>query len=616
MAFWRCVWTGLRLEERLRAIDDGDEGHVPPGLTLQHLDDLLNAAPYDIRFHLSRGAAESFANTLPLLHPRGYLQVHDIFVPAMDDYRQGFKGPGKLDGSIVAWVNGALLRAVGARAGYDVHFAPFRYRPGSKTTIAVHDATRLMTMTQPLLPTAVIGSYSMPEWLKRAKNDYLQRRVSRHDLDEMHDAVRKGAIKDQEIAGIDIVSDGELQRDNMIDYFAERMPGVQIDLGSKRFYYDYYDSTVRSKLATGSLGLVDEARILRRFTDRRMKVTISGPHTLVKRIQNQHYPSEEAFALDLARVLNLELRELVRAGVTDLQIDEPYYSGFPEDLPWAIRAVNAMVDGVDAHLTLHICYGNRYGKPSWEGSYRYLFPTIGEAKVQAISLEFARRGDEDLQLFEQFKVPFTVGLGTIDVKTHDVESPAVVADRIRRALKILPAERLTINPDCGLVHLPREVAFMKLCAMVEGTRLVRQELADGDQSPAHAANPLAHALSARRFCYVVELVASALKREAQVLEIGAKLAMVPEIVGGSVTSYAGGRFGQDPVRVATAVRARGLTPNVHLTCVYDDRKRILKTLKALTALELFNVFALTGDYPTRSSSQAGLRPRFGAAGRA
>jgi hypothetical protein len=135
MAFWRSVWTGLRLEERLRSIDDGDEGHVPPGLTLQHLDDLLNAAPYDIRFQLSRGAAESFANTLPLLHPRGYLQVHDIFVPAMDDYRQGFRGPGKLDGSTVAWVNGALLRAVGARAGYDVHFAPFRYRPGSKTTI-------------------------------------------------------------------------------------------------------------------------------------------------------------------------------------------------------------------------------------------------------------------------------------------------------------------------------------------------------------------------------------------------------------------------------------------------------------------------------------------------
>ena len=331
-------------------------------------------------------------------------------------------------------------------------------------------------MNLPLLPTTVTGSYSMPEWLKRAKNDYLQRRVSRHDLDEMHDAVRKGAIKDQEIAGVDIISDGELQRDNMIDYFAERLPGVQIDMGSKRFYYDYYDSAVRSKLATGSLGLVDEARVLRRLTDRGTKVTISGPHTLVKRIQNQHYPSEEAFALDLGRVMNLELRELARAGVTDLQIDEPYYSGFPEDLPWAIRAVNAMVDSVDARLTLHICYGNRYGKPSWEGSYRYLFPAIADARVHSISLEFARRGDEDLQLFEQHKMPFTLGLGVVDVKTHDVESPGVVADRIRRALQIVPAERLTINPDCGLVHLPRDVAFMKLCSMVEGARTVRQEL--------------------------------------------------------------------------------------------------------------------------------------------
>ena len=115
-----------------------------------------------------------------------------------------------------------------------------------------------MTPPLPILPTTVIGSYSMPEWLERAKNEYLSRRLSRRDLDEMHDAVRKAAIKDQETAGIDIVSDGEAQRDNMIDYFTERMPGVQVDLGSKRFYYDFYESIVRSKLATGTLGLSEE----------------------------------------------------------------------------------------------------------------------------------------------------------------------------------------------------------------------------------------------------------------------------------------------------------------------------------------------------------------------
>lgn len=333
-----------------------------------------------------------------------------------------------------------------------------------------------MTMTLPILPTTVIGSYSMPTWLERAKNDFLQRKLSRHDLDEMYEAARKAAIKDQEVAGVDMVTDGELQRDNMIDYFAERMPGVQVDLGSKRLYYDFYESVVRSKLATGALGLAEEVRFLQRFTTRPSKVSVTGPHALVKRIRDEHYPSEEAFALDVARVLNFELRELVRVGATHLQIDEPYYSGFPEDLSWAIRAINVMVESVDAEITLHVCYGNRYGKPSFEGSYRYLFPRVLEARVQAISLEFARRGEEDLQLFKEFNVPFALGLGVIDVKTHDVESPGQVADRIRRALEVLPAERLVINPDCGCVHLPREVAFRKLESMAEGARMVREGL--------------------------------------------------------------------------------------------------------------------------------------------
>jgi hypothetical protein len=134
-AFWRAVWDAVRLEERLVGLEGPADAPLPPGLDAAHLEDLLLEAPDDVRFHLSRGAAESFANTLPLLHPRGYLHVQDIFVTAMDEYRQGFRGPGKLDGSVVNWVNGALLRIVAARAGYDVHFAPFHYRPGSRTSI-------------------------------------------------------------------------------------------------------------------------------------------------------------------------------------------------------------------------------------------------------------------------------------------------------------------------------------------------------------------------------------------------------------------------------------------------------------------------------------------------
>jgi hypothetical protein len=133
--WWRQVWGSLRLEERLVALEDLAEAPLPAGLDALHLEEMLREAPADLRFHLSSGAAESFANTLPLLHPRGYLQVQDIFVTSMNEYRQGFRGPGKLDGSVVTWVNGALLRAVGARAGYDVHFAPFHYRPESHTKV-------------------------------------------------------------------------------------------------------------------------------------------------------------------------------------------------------------------------------------------------------------------------------------------------------------------------------------------------------------------------------------------------------------------------------------------------------------------------------------------------
>ena len=327
-----------------------------------------------------------------------------------------------------------------------------------------------------LLTTAVVGSYAMPGWLERMKNDYLHRRLSRHDLDDIHDTAVKAAIKDQEVAGVDVVSDGELRRENMIDHFTTRLPGVEIDHASKRSYYDLYDCVVRGRLPTGSLGLVEEFRFLRRFTERRAKISVTGPHSLVRRIRNAYYPSDEAFALDVARVLNVELRELVRAGATDIQIDEPYYSGFPEDLPWGIRAINALVEGVAARVSLHVCYGNRYGKPSWEGSYRYLFPAILDARVHQLTLEFARRGDEDVRLFKEFDPPFTLGLGVIDVKSHEVETPTIVAERIRAGLAVVPAARLAVNPDCGLLHLPRDVAFAKLGAMVEGARIVRREI--------------------------------------------------------------------------------------------------------------------------------------------
>jgi len=262
----------------------------------------------------------------------------------------------------------------------------------------------------------------------------------------------------------------------MIDYFAERLPGVQIDHASKKFHYDFYDSKVLGKLPLAPLGLVEDFKFLRANTDRETKFCITGPHTLSKRIRNEHYPSEEEFAMDLARVMNPELQAIVKAGAHFIQIDEPYYSGFPEDLAWGVKALNALVDGVEAKIAVHICYGNRYGKPSWEGSYRYLLPRILDAKVHQLTLEFARRGGEDLEIFGELPERFELGVGVIDVKTQAIETPETVAERVRKALQVIPPKRLFVLPDCGCLHLPRDVAFGKLCAMVEGTRLVRKEL--------------------------------------------------------------------------------------------------------------------------------------------
>ena len=331
-------------------------------------------------------------------------------------------------------------------------------------------------MSLPLLPTTIVGSYSMPSWLERLKAEFSSRRISRHDLDDIYDTVAKAAIKDQEIAGLDIVTDGETRRDNMVDYFVERLPGVHIDRSSKKFSYDFYSSVALGKLPMAPMGLAPDFQFLRAYTGREAKISITGPHCLTKRINNQFYPSEAALALDIARVMNPELKALAAAGARFIQIDEPYYSGYPEDLPWAVEALNALVDGVDAKIAAHICYGNRYGRPSWEGSYDYLFPTILGARVQQLTLEFARRGGADLHLFEAGAHPFELGVGVIDVKTPEVETPAIVAQHIHKALEVMPAERLFVLPDCGCFHLPRDVAFAKLQAMVEGTKLVRKEL--------------------------------------------------------------------------------------------------------------------------------------------
>jgi len=309
-------------------------------------------------------------------------------------------------------------------------------------------------MSMVLLPTTVVGSYSVPEWLERLKTEYYQRRISAQHLAEIHEVAIKAAVKDQELAGIDIVSDGELRRDNDVDYFLARLPGVHIPQRAKTDYFDYYEAEVTRPLpelpdsakTSPGLDLAADFRFTRQLTDRPVKFSFTGPFSLSRRIRDGAYEQPGDLVRALARRLN--------------------------------AAANTVVDGVPATWALHVCYGNRYARPSWEGHYDFLFPAVKAARVDQIVLEFARKGLDDLRLIRQHGWDRWLGFGVIDVKTPQVEPADLVASRIRRALEYVPADRLMINPDCGLRHLAPEVARQKLRAMVAGVATVRAELAD------------------------------------------------------------------------------------------------------------------------------------------
>jgi 5-methyltetrahydropteroyltriglutamate--homocysteine methyltransferase len=340
-----------------------------------------------------------------------------------------------------------------------------------------------------LLPTTVVGSYSVPEWLERLKTEYYQRRISAAHLTEIHEVAIKAAVKDQERAGIDIVSDGELRRDNDIDYFLARIPGVHIAQRAKSDYYDYYDAAVTAPLPVddkSALGLASDFEFTRALTDRPVKFSFTGPFSLSRRIDGSAYNDPADLVRALARRLNLEARALAESGARFLQIDEPFLAGYPEQAALAVEAVNIVTDGVPATWALHVCYGNRYARPSWEGHYDFLFPAVLSARVDQLVLEFARKGLEDLRLIKEYAWPSALGLGVIDVKSPAVESPDLVAARVRRALEYVDPAVLVINPDCGLRHLAPEVARSKLRAMVAGAAIVRSELNNTSTSPSPA----------------------------------------------------------------------------------------------------------------------------------
>jgi 5-methyltetrahydropteroyltriglutamate--homocysteine methyltransferase len=332
----------------------------------------------------------------------------------------------------------------------------------------------------PILPTTVVGSYPVPEWMERLKTDYLRRRISRAQIVDVHEMAIKAALRDQELAGIDIVSDGELRRDNDIDYFLARLPGVDIAHRAKDFYFDYYEVALTHPLSPRSGGefawLADDFAFAASQTHKPIKFSFTGPFSLASRIRNKAGVDHHDLMAAIAHRLNDAAHALADKGAKLLQIDEPFLAGYPDQVENTVTAINVVTSGVDVSWALHVCYGNRYARPSWEGHYDFLFPAVLDANVDQLVLEFARKGYADLPVIEKFGWGRKIGLGVIDVKRQQVETAEQVAIRIRAALDLVPADQLVINPDCGLRNLSAPVARAKLAAMVDGTAQARDSL--------------------------------------------------------------------------------------------------------------------------------------------
>ena len=335
----------------------------------------------------------------------------------------------------------------------------------------------------PLLPTSVIGSYSFPRWLDRIREEGSRGRLSPAEMEEAHDNAVKSVIKDHELAGVDIITDGEIRRETMVYFFSKRIHGFDFEhskmhpIGDLDPSIQMPDPVINDKVRwQESLNMDKHFTFLKNHAVAQTKVCVTGPKMLAKRATNEYYRDEKELIFDLAGILNKELRGLVAAGCDFIQIDEPVWVGYPKDLPWLIQTFNKLVEGVEAKIALHVCYGNYQLKKLFKGQYAELFPAILEANYQQLCLEFAVSDGVGLELFKQYPTDKEVGVGVIDVKDETVETPEIVAQRIRQALKYIPAEKMTIVPDCGMKFMPRERAFGKLKAMVEGTKIVRREL--------------------------------------------------------------------------------------------------------------------------------------------
>ena len=303
-------------------------------------------------------------------------------------------------------------------------------------------------------------------------------RVPETWLEQAQDDATLLAIRDQERAGLDILTDGEMRRESYSNRFATALDGLDLDHPGEiisRSGHPILVPRVTGKIRRRHAVQVRDIQFLRANTDRRIKITVPGPFTMTQQAVDEFYHSEEALALDYASAVNEEIRDLFAAGADVVQIDEPWMQASPDKArAYGVKALNRALEGINGTTAVHICFGYAAlvaGRP--EG-YSFL-PELAATSVKQISIE---TGQSAIDCAVLEKLPKqTIILGVLDLSTHEVETPETVAARIRRALPHVSPDRVIVAPDCGLKYLPREVAFGKMKAMVEGAKIVRAELA-------------------------------------------------------------------------------------------------------------------------------------------
>jgi 5-methyltetrahydropteroyltriglutamate--homocysteine methyltransferase len=338
-----------------------------------------------------------------------------------------------------------------------------------------------------LLPTSLVGSYAQPDWLidrKKLAGRFPPRtrakelwRVPPDCLEQAQDDATLLAIRAQERAGLDIITDGEIRRESYSNRFATALESVDIDNPGTALDRSGHPNPVPrvvGKIRRKHPVEVRDVEFLRANTDRKIKATVPGPYTMSQQAQNDFYASEEEMAMDYAAAVNAEIRDLFAAGADIVQIDEPYMQARPDKARrYGLAALNRALDGITGTTAVHLCFG--YAAIIHERPAGYSFLSeLADSRIQQISIETAQ-SSLDCSVLTKLSGKQII-LGVLDLSTHEIETPDVVASRIRRALPFMSADRIVVAPDCGMKYLPHDIAFGKMKAMVEGARLVRKEL--------------------------------------------------------------------------------------------------------------------------------------------